>query len=130
MRESLHDLAEKARLRGGKYATAPGERVGAFLLRHPAGAWLWVIMSADPAEWAGLGLPPPVWEHVSVHVRDERRCPTHEELSWVKDLFWGPEECVVHFYPPKSRHVNRHPTTLHLWKPVGPEMPQPPMECV
>ena len=55
------------------------------------------------------------WEHVSVSL-DRRRCPTWEEMSLVKDLFWDPEDCVVQFHPPKSQYVNTHPFVLHLWK--------------
>lgn len=74
------------------------------------------------------------WDHVSVSCPD--RCPTWEEMCYVKDLFFDDEECVVQFHPPKSQYVNYHPRTLHLWRPQaaeerarlrddGPEFPAP-----
>ena len=59
-----------------------------------------------------------------------RRCPTWEEMCMVKDIFWGEEECVVQFHPPRSEYVNRHPYCLHLWKKIGEEYETPPKEYV
>ena len=64
------------------------------------------------------------WEHVSVSMR--ARCPTWEEMCFVKDLFWGPEDTVVQFHPPKSDYVNNHKYCLHLWRQVGVEIARPP----
>lgn len=74
------------------------------------------------ASWGGG------WEHVSVSLA--RRCPTWEEMCMVKDIFWGEEECVVQFHPPRSEYVNRHPYCLHLWKKIGEEYETPPKEYV
>lgn len=64
------------------------------------------------------------WDHVSVSLAN--RCPTFNELKRVKDLFWDPEETVVHFFPKQSEYVNNHPFTLHLWKRHGAEYDLPP----
>ena len=64
------------------------------------------------------------WEHVSVSRQD--RCPTWNEMCQVKDLFWDEDDCVVQYHPPKSDYVNLHPYCLHLWRPIGVEMPRPP----
>lgn len=74
------------------------------------------------ASWGGG------WEHVSVSLA--RRCPTWEEMCMVKDIFWGEDECVVQFHPPRSEYVNRHPYCLHLWKKIGEEYETPPKEYV
>lgn len=70
------------------------------------------------------------WEHVSVSVAEVRRhahrCPTWEEMCWIKDLFWSQEDCVVQYHSPKSEYVNMHPFVLHLWKPVNQEYVTPP----
>lgn len=67
------------------------------------------------------------WEHVSVREHGkEQRCPTWEDMCYVKDLFWEPEEAVVQFHPPQSRYVDCHPFVLHMWKPVGVNWPLPP----
>ena len=74
------------------------------------------------ASWGGG------WEHVSVSLA--RRCPTWEEMCMIKDIFWGEEECVVEYHPPRSQYVNRHPYCLHLWKKIGEEFETPPKEYV
>lgn len=62
------------------------------------------------------------WEHVSVSTRG--RCPTWDEMCYVKNLFWSEEETVVQYHPPKSEYVNMAKTCLHLWRYKG-EMPMP-----
>jgi len=54
------------------------------------------------------------WDHVSVSL--ENRCPNWGEMCFVKDLFFDPEETVIQFHPPKSKHINIHPHCLHLWR--------------
>lgn len=76
-----------------------------------------MVSSADPE--AGV-----MWDHVSVSLPS--RCPTWEEMCRVKELFWGQEECVVQYHPPKSDYVSNHRFCLHLWRWVGGEMPRPP----
>jgi hypothetical protein len=71
------------------------------------------------------------WEHVSVTVRAGQRSkavlrmPKWEEMCLVKDLFWEEEDTVLQYHPPKSAYVNCHPTCLHLWRPIGVEVPVP-----
>jgi len=64
------------------------------------------------------------WEHVSISMKN--RCPTWDEMCALKDIFWGEEECVVQYHPPKSEYVNMHPFCLHLWKKIGSEFETPP----
>jgi hypothetical protein len=64
------------------------------------------------------------WEHVSVSTKV--RCPTWMEMCFVKGLFWDDEDLVIQYHPRKSEYVNQHPRTLHLWRPVGVELPTPP----
>ena len=40
-------------------------------------------------------------------------------------MFWGDEDCVVQFHPPRSEYVNMHPNCLHLWKQVDAEFSMP-----
>lgn len=75
------------------------------------------------------------WEHVSVSLKLKKkkskaykqiqRCPSWEEMCFVKSLFWGKEDAVVQFHPPESLYVNTHPFCLHLWKPNFANMPVP-----
>ena len=66
------------------------------------------------------------WEHVSISLPKENRCPTWEEMCLIKDMFWDEEDCVVQYHPPKSDYVNQHPFTLHLFRPTEQVLPQPP----
>lgn len=68
------------------------------------------------------------WEHVSVSL--QQRCPTWEEMCYVKALFWDDEDTVVQFHPPKSQYVNNHNYCLHLWRPLGVTIPVPPSDLV
>ena len=66
------------------------------------------------------------WDHVSVSLPN--RCPTWDEMCYVKDLFWNDEETVVQYHPPKSKYINNYPYCLHLWKPKSKlkKLPLPP----
>jgi hypothetical protein len=67
----------------------------------------------------GLG-----WNHISVST--QRRCPTWDEMCFIKNLFWDDEDCVLQYHPPKSEYIDCHPYCLHLWQPIGIEIPKPP----
>jgi hypothetical protein len=64
------------------------------------------------------------WEHLSVSTR--KRTPAWEEMCWFKDIFWRPDECCVQYHPPGSSYVNNHEHCLHIWRPIGIEIPTPP----
>lgn len=64
------------------------------------------------------------WEHVSVSRAD--RCPTWDEMEWVKRTWWHPTDCVMQLHVPVADHKNCHPYCLHLWRPTGVEIPRPP----
>ena len=64
------------------------------------------------------------WDHVSVSLK--HRCPTWDEMNWIKCLFFESEETVIQFHPPKSQYVNVGKTVLHMWRPWGKEIELPP----
>jgi hypothetical protein len=64
------------------------------------------------------------WEHVSVSL-NKKRCPTWDEMCLVKNMFWDEDDCVIQYHPPKSEYVNNYKYCLHLWRPIGIEMPMP-----
>lgn len=66
------------------------------------------------------------WEHVSVSMKNQKRCPTWEEMCAIKDMFFYPEETVMQLHPAKSQYVNYHEYCLHLWRPLNAEIPLPP----
>lgn len=96
----------------GGYASCFGDDFGVFQIPGPMQRTLRVLASS------GEG-----WEHVSVSL--PTHCPNWPEMSFVKDLFWDEYECVMQLHVPKSDHVNHHPYCLHLWKPIGVEIPRP-----
>ena len=54
------------------------------------------------------------WEHVSVSMPD--RCPTWNQMCFIKELFWDENDAVIQIHPPQSDYVNYHPYCLHLWR--------------
>lgn len=67
----------------------------------------------------GLG-----WDHVSVSL--PHRCPTWEEMEFVRGLFFRDDETVMQLHVPRSDHRNLHRFCLHLWRPQHAEIPRPP----
>lgn len=153
MRKALPPEIERCRIDDG-----PPGPAGIFSLLHPGTGRRLEVMVTDGSEWfeekkplpahvlermprrarevharkfasGPYTLPAPAWEHASVRVV-HMGMPRWEEMCWVKDVFWGPEECVLQFHPPESEYVNDHERVLHLWKPVGLEFPRPPKEAV
>lgn len=55
------------------------------------------------------------WDHVSVSTAS--RCPTWNEMAWVKQQFFREDECVMELHPAKADYINDHPFCLHLWRP-------------
>ena len=71
------------------------------------------------ASWGGG------WEHVSVCPAN--RTPDWTEMCAIKDMFWNDDEVVMQLHPAKSNYVNLMPNCLHLWRPIGQEIPVPPI---
>lgn len=126
MRSHYSEVVERGRRLEGNGETEPGDRCGYFTL-WVGGVKLFALAS-DGSDWEASGLPGPRWEHVSV--RAENRIPTWKEMCAVKYLFWGDDEVVMQLHPHKDDYVNYHPNVLHLWRPVGVEIPTPPKICV
>lgn len=86
------------------------------------------VVVSDGSDWTAAGLPGPPWEHVSVSL--ETRTPTWDELEFIRSLFWKDDETVIQLHVPKKDHINFHPYCLHLWRPIGLNIPLPPAETV
>src|SRR5262252_8678239 len=104
---------------GDPWVTHKGERYGAFVIPKATGTLRALASEGDKT------MP---WEHVSVSLQN--RTPSWSEMSYVKSLFWGPDETVMQLHVPDADHVNCHPYTLHLWRPTGEEIPRPPKIAV
>ncbi len=95
------------------YGSAGTETCGAFNVTYlPTGQKLYVLASI------GAG-----WEHVSVST--PTRCPTWEEMSWVKRAFFKKNEWALEYHPPEAENINKHPFCLHLWRCQYQEPPKP-----
>ncbi len=81
--------------------------------------------------WKGITLDVIVsvamgWEHVSLVVIEgdfpnnfDTRLPTHEEMVYLKNLFWANDEICIEVHPKKSEYVNFNEHCLHLWRHIG-----------
>ncbi len=128
MREKLSPQVENARIVIGSFKSGVGSGPqGAFKIRfrHRKGSQLLNVIASDGRDWP---LAPPVWEHVSVSCKN--RCPTWNEMSFIRHCFFKPEETVLQLHVPLKKHINLHPNTLHLWRPVGVDIVLPPEVCV
>jgi hypothetical protein len=97
---------EKYRNKKGMWASREGDKFGLFFIPMSMGKAPLKVISSPLGEGE--------WDHVSVSLPN--RCPTWDEMCFIKNLFWGEEETVIQFHPPKSEYVNNHPYCLHLWK--------------
>lgn len=68
------------------------------------------------------------WDHVSVSC--ENRCPTWEEMEYIKRLFFHEYETAMQLHVPVADHINAHPYCLHLWRPLSGTIPRPPSNMV
>lgn len=66
------------------------------------------------------------WEHVSVAPKDRNYTPSWDDMCFLKDLFFHPDEWVVQFHPAQSEYVNNVKNCLHLWRPIDETLPTPP----
>lgn len=113
----IDSQVEKFRVRRGQMASDTGDDYGAFFLPGPCGRVLTVIASA--------GTESIEWERVSVST--PKATPNWSEMSWIKELFFAPEEAVMQLHPPRSRWIiNNHAYCLHLWRPKNEAIPLPP----
>jgi len=95
-----------------------GRGEGVFIIQHlPTAATLRILASSGDG-----------WDHVSVSLRD--RCPTWTEMEFVKRLFFRSGETAMQLHVPAAAHINRHPFTLHLWRPQAVPIPRPPIYMV
>lgn len=70
------------------------------------------------------------WDHVSVAPFRSNYTPGWNDMCWIKDLFFKPDEVAVQYHPAKSEYVNIKQNCLHLWRPQTENMPTPPRYMV
>lgn len=110
MRKQPSKGLEAGRVISGPFATtSDAGMTGAFFIKTATKDRLRIIASDGVISFG--------WDHVSVSL--DHRCPTWNEMSLVKELFWDDDEEVFQFHPPKSMHINFHKYCLHLWRPIN-----------
>jgi hypothetical protein len=96
------------------YGWSGDETCGAFALPSPIdGQPLRVLASSGDG-----------WDHVSVSRGS--RCPNWPEMEFIRHRFFRDDETVMQLHVPKAEHINCHPYTLHLWRPLEVNIPRPP----
>lgn len=68
------------------------------------------------------------WDHVSVSTVS--RCPTWEEMDFIKRRFFEDDEAAMQLHVPAADHINVHDFCLHLWRPHAGTIPLPPKGLV
>ena len=125
------------------YATQLNDWAGSYYIKAPNKVDYLCLM-IGPGEpqivWLQAGYDFPAWDHVSVSVQptlttdgkayNPRRLPSWEEMHFVKRLCWEDDETVIQIHAPASVYVNQNPWVLHLWKPIGIEIPLPPTRTI
>jgi hypothetical protein len=110
-------VPEEYRIKEGMMQTniADGNN-GYFIIPH--GSFYFQCIASD-----GEG-----WEHVSVTMRFKKNVyhtPEWSHMCYIKDIFWDREDTIIQYHPAESQYINNHPYVLHLWKPIGIELPIP-----
>lgn len=126
MRKSTKNI-EQYRLTTGPMASNISYGFNGFFIIQRNGHILRAQCS-DETMWEESRMAGKPWQHVSVSL--ENRCPTWDEMEFIRDLFWHESETVMQLSVPRKEHVNMHPYCLHLWKPLGVAIPVPPSALV
>lgn len=126
MRVKLTQPFEKGRVKDGQFGSdSSWGPTGQFWIKSPVSQAQLCIIASNGYDWQ---FDSPPWEHVSVST--SKRCPTWEEMSFVRLAFWEDHETVMQLHVPRTKHIDMHPYCLHLWRPIGIEIPMPPEGCV
>ena len=115
----LNEILEQYRLKDHRIlASQTGSSCGFF--RVPYGEATLSVMISDGSVDG--------WEHVSISLID--RCPTWEEMCYIKSLCWDDNEAVVQYHVKKEDHINNHPYCLHMWRNIDKPIETPPSYMV
>lgn len=113
----VRETLNKYRYKKDPWGTNDGDQFGLFFVPYKIGTTpLKIVVAPFDSEME--------WEHVSASLPN--RCPTWEEMCFVKHLFFEDHETVIQFHPPLSEYVNNHPYCLHLWRNKKDEIKTPP----
>jgi hypothetical protein len=106
--------ANRWRIRTGKMASSEIDGWnGAFQV--PLEGELWYVMISDREGW----------RHLSIRNSQKKALPSWQVMTRVKACFFGDDDWVVQFIPPRAEYVNDCQWVLHLWQPVDAVLPTP-----
>jgi len=112
------------------YGTKDSERAlgGAFLVPtvEPApklGRRVWMRVIASSGADQPKAEPGLRFDHVSVSL--SHRCPTWDEMDYVRKLFFKPEEICFQLHMPPAENISLHPYCLHIWRAIDAALPLP-----
>lgn len=112
MRKIVPEILESAGVTSGMYKSNPSYGFNGMFVFKDRGL---AVMASN-----GLG-----WDHVSVSRHN--RCPTWEEMCFIKGMFFEPSENVIQYHPPEDNYVNKYVYALHMWRPQLFDIPIPPI---
>lgn len=104
----------KFRVKNGAWISSDSDDFGLFFIKFKS--------SQIPLKVLSSGWKDQEWYHVSVSLPN--RCPTWEEMCFIKELFFG-DHVAIQFHPKKKDYVNNHPYCLHLWANMKDEIKTP-----
>jgi hypothetical protein len=114
------------------YGTKDSERAygGAFLVPAPGKLGSFTKLSyLRVIAVSGQGQPLAYrWDHVSVSLSS--RCPTWDEMDYIKRLFFHPDEVCFQLHVGAKEHISNHPHCLHIWRPLDFAIPLPPADTI
>ena len=115
MRKKAWQQQARNRVRFGPTASDDRHRNnGQFIIDNPGTGRRLLIQVSDEAQWDHISVSTPV------------KCPTWEDMDFIKRLFFRPDEWAMQLHAPEDLHINIHPYCLHIWKPQHVPIPTPP----
>ncbi len=125
MRTNLSEKIKKCRRETGDY-TIPHPFIKNYFFRVSVKTVPSDVIGVDPFERVSVD----IWERTN-KTRDEYRqvdrCVNYNELLFIKDSFFSPEEVVIQYFPPMVDFVH-FKNQLILWRYTGQDEQQLPSE--
>jgi hypothetical protein len=103
--------------------TARDGNNGLFYLDSPRPGWKLAVIASDGEGWEHISLQ--AFRYKGIGALIQSRTPQWDEMCYAKDQFWDAEDLCIQVHPRHSEYVNCHPNVLHIWRPIGIEIPTP-----
>lgn len=121
---------------------SPKKADGKYVIPHiKIDDYLFLVLASTGLGWDHVSIT--IWKNTYKKTRIDRktiktetipvnveRCPTWEEMCFIKELFFEPTECAVQYHPPMADYISNHKWCLHIFKPQEMLLPMPPSVMV